>query len=88
MLEAVELVVTELITNAVLHGTAPLGMVVAALPGEEHRVRVEVSDGSRVLPVRPLPSTEGMTGRGLALVVLGCTVAFIGGLLARRRAPG
>ncbi len=67
VVHAGELVVTELLTNAVLHGGAPVRLAFVTEPGSD-RVRVEVGDGSRVLPVRPLPSTDGMTGRGLALV--------------------
>lgn len=65
VVDAAELVVTELLTNALLHGAAPVRLVVA-MEGEQ--VRLEVSDGSHVLPVRLLTSTDGMTGRGLALV--------------------
>lgn len=61
----VELVVSELVTNAVLHAGLPvhLGVTVGA-----DAVRIEVRDTSRALPVRPLRSDDAMTGRGLALV--------------------
>ena len=59
-----ELVVSELVTNALLHGSAPV--VVRVAVGET--VRIEVSDGSRTAPMRPLARPDAMTGRGLALV--------------------
>ena len=65
VLDAAELVVTELVTNAVLHGAPPVRLVVGV---EGDAARIEVSDSSRALPVRPRSSTDGMTGRGLALV--------------------
>ena len=59
------LAASELVTNAVLHGGPPVELRLAPVPGG---VRVEARDGSRVSPVRPLPTTETMTGRGIALV--------------------
>ena len=63
--DEVALVVTELVTNALLHGRGP---VVLRLAGDESGVRVEVQDAGQDLPVLPRHSTEAMTGRGLALV--------------------
>ncbi|MCU1588421.1 MAG: hypothetical protein JWN31_1914, partial [Frankiales bacterium] len=65
VVEDAKLVVTELVTNALLHGNAPLTLRVLPSAAE---VRVEVQDGSRVLPVLPLQNLEAMTGRGLGLV--------------------
>ncbi len=60
-----ELVVTELVTNALLHARPPVTVRVGLLdPG----VRIEVSDPFRLSPVRPLANLEAMTGRGIALV--------------------
>ncbi|MCW2667772.1 MAG: hypothetical protein JWN57_2734 [Frankiales bacterium] len=59
------LIVTELVTNAALHGTAPVLVRVSRLEG---RVRVEVEDGGQSLPVIPVQSNDAMTGRGLRLV--------------------
>ena len=59
------LVVTELVTNATLHGRPPLSVRVRRT-GD--RIRVEVEDAGPGMPVLPLPSTESMTGRGLSLV--------------------
>ncbi|MDT7571033.1 MAG: hypothetical protein QOE05_1207 [Actinomycetota bacterium] len=59
------LAASELVTNAVLHGGPPVELRLLPVPGG---VRVEARDGSRVSPVRPLPTTDTMTGRGIALV--------------------
>lgn len=57
------LVVSELVTNAMLHGDGP---PVLRLSGTPWRVRVEVADGSPVLPVPKVAGQEG--GWGLHLV--------------------
>jgi GAF domain-containing protein len=67
VVEAAELVMTELLTNALLHGSAPVRLAVRVTP-DGSTARLEVRDGSRALPVRPRPSSDAMTGRGLALV--------------------
>ncbi|MCU1599471.1 MAG: hypothetical protein JWO22_180 [Frankiales bacterium] len=64
--EDVELVVTELVTNAVLH--APAGVVRLRVLEVEGAVRVEVEDTGHGMPVAVRESSEAMTGRGLALV--------------------
>jgi GAF domain-containing protein/anti-sigma regulatory factor (Ser/Thr protein kinase) len=60
-----ELVVAELVTNAILHAGAPVdvGLVV-----DGKTVRIEVRDPLRVSPVRGLAGPDAMTGRGLGLV--------------------
>ena len=60
-----ELALTELVTNAVLHGRAPL-TVVLDLTGS--RLRVEVRDGSPVSPTFSLLDPTAVTGRGLMLL--------------------
>lgn len=63
--ETARLVVSELVTNSVLHAGTPIG-VAYRLDGE--RARFEVTDGQ---PVGPLPkryATDSATGRGLRLV--------------------
>lgn len=64
-LDASRLLVSELVTNAVLHARTDLELVVRLAP---HGVRVEVSDGSPSAPVLRRYEDEAMTGRGLALV--------------------
>jgi GAF domain-containing protein/anti-sigma regulatory factor (Ser/Thr protein kinase) len=60
-----EIVVSELVTNALLHAQTPV--VVRVLPKAE-TVRVEVHDGARHHPVRGTQGADGMTGRGIRLV--------------------
>jgi anti-sigma regulatory factor (Ser/Thr protein kinase) len=60
-----ELVVTELVTNAVLHGAPPISF---RLRGRRDRVRIEVLDAGQSIPLRSKGSPDGMTGRGLAVV--------------------
>jgi GAF domain-containing protein/anti-sigma regulatory factor (Ser/Thr protein kinase) len=59
------LIVTELLTNAILHGAPPVTLRVRH---HDDRVRVEVEDTGRNMPVTARHSTEAMTGRGLPLV--------------------
>ena len=59
------LVVSELVTNGMLHAGAPVQL---RLRQTARGVRVEVEDRSRVAPVRPLATLDAMTGRGMALV--------------------
>jgi anti-sigma regulatory factor (Ser/Thr protein kinase) len=66
--EAVEvaaLVVTELVTNAVLHARTAIALSVDVEPG---RIRLRVADESDVVPARRSYAPEAATGRGLALV--------------------
>ena len=65
LIEDAEQVVSELVTNAILHGSEPVTLRI--LRGE-HTLRLEVEDGGRTLPVVGLPSPDTMTGRGLSLV--------------------
>jgi anti-sigma regulatory factor (Ser/Thr protein kinase)/uncharacterized protein YigA (DUF484 family) len=60
-----ELVTAELVSNAVLHGGAPIVLRVARIP---EGVRVEVEDCGRMMPMQLAPGDESTTGRGLALV--------------------
>lgn len=63
--EAAELVVSELVTNAVVHAGTPIGVRVTAEPTA---VRVEVQDGSHRMPVRRGWTETAGTGRGLRIV--------------------
>lgn len=59
------LLVTELVTNAVLHaGSASTLLIERAGTG----IRVTVSDGSPVLPAQRRPSSTATTGRGCQLL--------------------
>ncbi len=57
--------VTELVTNAALHGEPPITVRISPSP---HRLRIEVEDAGRSLPVLTRQNTEAMTGRGMQLV--------------------
>lgn len=61
----VELLTSEVVTNAVLHGASPFAVIVRY---DGQRARVEVGDGSRVLPRTRAPSEDATTGRGLVLI--------------------
>lgn len=67
--EDLRLLVTEVVTNGVRHGSerGPVGVSVAV--GED-KVRVEVSDSGRGFspPSAPMPRTDGTGGWGLQLV--------------------
>jgi serine phosphatase RsbU (regulator of sigma subunit)/anti-sigma regulatory factor (Ser/Thr protein kinase) len=65
----VELVVSELATNALLHAEKPI--VVRVHTGEKS-VRVEVQDSTRHHPLRGVAGSEAMTGRGIGLVEAVC----------------
>jgi len=61
------LVVSELVTNAVVH--APGAPVTVCLTRAGGRVRMEVGDGSSAVPAAPRsPSADAECGRGLLLV--------------------
>ncbi|GAB3793715.1 ATP-binding protein [Nocardioides ungokensis] len=65
LVESAELVVTELVTNALVHAGTPID--VAAIV-DDAGLRIEVSDGSGHLPVLRRNGTLAGTGRGLWLV--------------------
>ena len=64
--ESAELGVSELVTNAVLHGRTPMTIVVRRRAGG--RVRVEVVDRSAAAPRQRRFDLSATTGRGLRLV--------------------
>jgi anti-sigma regulatory factor (Ser/Thr protein kinase) len=59
------LLVSELVTNSVLHGGPP---VVVAVDCDEDTLEVRVRDGSSALPTRRDAGQVDESGRGLALV--------------------
>lgn len=63
--DTTELLVSELVTNAVLHSRSAVGIRISA---GASMIRVEVSDHSTVLPTRRGFATDAATGRGLELV--------------------
>jgi len=64
-LEDGELALSELVTNAVLHGRDP---IILRLVRTDHCVRVEVGDGSPVSPSFSMLDPTAVTGRGLMLI--------------------
>jgi anti-sigma regulatory factor (Ser/Thr protein kinase) len=67
-----ELVVSELVTNATLHGEPP---IVLRIEGRPDGVHVEVEDAGPAMPIFMQPHRDNMTGRGLSLI-LGLSVAW------------
>jgi len=65
VLEDAVLLVSELVTNSVIHGGPP---VVVAVDCDGEALRVRVRDGSPVLPARRAADDGDEGGRGLALV--------------------
>ena len=63
--DAAEMLVSEVVTNAVLHARTPFSVEVSR-GGDA--VRVSVSDGSPALPRQRTYGTDATTGRGIRLV--------------------
>ena len=64
-LETIALLVTELVTNAILHARTPLQLTLESRPGH---VRICVEDESNEQPALRHYESDAVTGRGLALV--------------------
>jgi two-component sensor histidine kinase len=65
MVDAVELMVSELATNAIRHGEVGFEVTVVR---RRNQVRVEVTDDAGGFPVMRSPGPEEPTGRGLRIV--------------------
>ena len=65
--ETALLLVSELATNAIRHGSPPVRL---SLRLDRDRLRVEVSDGSPALPTLTYPEPGQIGGRGLQIVQL------------------
>jgi serine/threonine-protein kinase RsbW len=66
-----EVLVSEVVTNAVLHGTSDAAdSVLLTVEADEERLRVEVEDGGPGIedPDPALPDPTATSGRGLALL--------------------
>ena len=63
--EAAEMLVSEIVTNAVLHARTAFTVDVVR---EDDVVRISVRDGSRAVPRQRAYGTDSTTGRGLRLV--------------------
>ncbi len=64
-LDTIALLVTELVTNAILHARTPLQLTLEMRPG---LVRICVEDESNEQPTLQHYEPDAVTGRGLALV--------------------
>ena len=67
VIDTVALLVTELVTNAILHARTKLHLEIDVMPT---RIRLRVKDGCPQVPVVRHYGAEDVTGRGLALVEL------------------
>ena len=65
LLDTVELLVSELVTNAVIHARSEVDVSVQLLPD---RVRIEVADQSPEGIRRRVATPEGSSGRGISMV--------------------
>lgn len=65
LVEDLRLVVSELATNALLHGQTGFLVVLVGFAGS---VRLEVHDGSQSIPVEVAARTLDVGGRGIAIV--------------------
>ncbi len=61
----VELLTSEVVTNALIHARGAQSLTVSVLPAA---VRVEVEDSSSLLPTRRRAGVDAVSGRGLAIV--------------------
>jgi anti-sigma regulatory factor (Ser/Thr protein kinase) len=64
-IEATTLLVSELVTNSVLHARSTIQL---RIERRDQALRVEVSDGSRLPPVQREHDADALTGRGLSLL--------------------
>jgi anti-sigma regulatory factor (Ser/Thr protein kinase) len=60
------LVTSELVTNAIAHGAAPVSITVTVRTGPEPSLIIDVSDGSPDLPAQHLPGEVGHFGLWIA----------------------
>jgi anti-sigma regulatory factor (Ser/Thr protein kinase) len=65
VVETVELLTSEVVTNAILHTDSSPEVVVRVA---DEQVRVEVHDGSSAVPVVKRPKPFDPTGRGMTIV--------------------
>jgi anti-sigma regulatory factor (Ser/Thr protein kinase) len=65
VVDTVELLTSEVITNALVHAQSAPQLAVRVQPPV---VRVEVVDGSPVIPIRRTIEAESLSGRGIAIV--------------------
>jgi anti-sigma regulatory factor (Ser/Thr protein kinase) len=66
LVETAQLLVSEVVTNAVMHGSPPLSILVGCRGPDG--LLVEVGDGSTARPQERTPSAADESGRGIALL--------------------
>ena len=66
LVEDAVLVTSELVTNAIAHGTAPITLTLTVQHGPEPAILIDVTDGSPDLPVQHLPGEIGHFGLWIA----------------------
>jgi hypothetical protein len=67
MVEDIQLVASELATNAMVHARTPFAVTLSELDG---LVLLDVRDGSTAVPARTAPQVMDLGGRGLMIVEL------------------
>jgi anti-sigma regulatory factor (Ser/Thr protein kinase) len=65
LIEDATLMVSELLTNAIVHGSAPICLRLREMPDE---LAIEVDDGSSAMPRKLQAGIDDLHGRGLAIV--------------------
>lgn len=65
LVDDIELVVSELVTNALVHASSPYMVTLGA---SKETVRVEMLDGSHALPTLGAARSSDTSGRGMAIV--------------------
>lgn len=66
LVEDVVLVTSELVTNAIAHGAAPVVYAITVRTGDEPAIVIDVTDASADLPVQHLPGEVGHFGLWIA----------------------
>ncbi|WP_433182021.1 ATP-binding protein [Actinoallomurus sp. CA-150999] len=66
LVEDAVLVTSELVTNAIAHGAAPVTLAITVRNGQELAITIDVTDASPDLPVQHLPGEVGHFGLWIA----------------------
>ncbi|MEV7196769.1 ATP-binding protein [Streptomyces sp. NPDC093510] len=75
-LDDVVLIVSELVTNAVRHGSTPGAFLRLMVDADDHRTRIEVHDPSQRHPHVHSATSQEDHGRGLAIVDILCPASW------------
>lgn len=66
--ERAQLLTSELVSNAVMHGAGGIELSVLEVGAQRNKVRIEVCNDGPGTPVMRQPQREALSGRGLRLV--------------------